>query len=145
MPTEIVDGDLDRVYVRAEKGALFECDLSRLGSDNGCWEEVDQPRERAPGVENRNTYQGEIPPPPGPVKDAYDVSWMFAERASHLRYAMLEDGSLWLWTYHVDANTNLFVLLMAGPFCGLVLAIAIILVIWLTAGVRALLGGRDRA
>jgi hypothetical protein len=65
---------------------------------------------------------------------------MSAERASHLRYALLEDGSVWLWSYHADANTNLLVLLMVGPFCGLVLAIFIVLTIWLVAGVRALLG-----
>lgn len=136
----IVDADLDTVCVRGQDGSLFECDHTGPTRDNTCWKEVDQPREKDPYVEHRNTYQGDIPSPPGPVKDALDVSRQFAERASHARYALLEDGSVWLWDYHADANTSL--LLLAGPpIIGLALAIGIVLVIWLVAGLRALMRG----
>ena len=142
MPTAIVDADIDAVYVRGQGGSLFECDRTGPTRENACWKEIDQPPERDSFVEHRNTYRGEIPPPPGQVKESLDVSWQSAERSRHARYALLEDGSIWHWDYHGDANFSL-VLLAAGPICGLALAIVIVLVMWLGAGLRALLRRRE--
>ena len=55
----------------------------------------------------------------------------------------LEDGSVWIWDYNADANTNL-VLLLCGPVIGLMLAIGLVLVLWLVAGLRALGRRRER-
>jgi hypothetical protein len=140
-PMEIVDADLDRVYVRGQDGALFECDRTGPTRDDACWKEVEQPRERESWVEHGDAYQGKRPAPPGPVKEALDVSWQFAERASYARYVLLEDASVWVWVYHADANASLL-LLFGGPVCGLALALAIVLAIWLVVGVRALLRRR---
>jgi hypothetical protein len=141
MPLAIVDGSLDVVYLRGQDGSLFECDHTGPTRDNACWKEVDQPRDRGGGVNLGDRYRGEIPPPPGPVKEVLDVSWMFAERASYVRYALLQDGSVWLWEYQADANWNLM-LIMCGPIGGLAVAIIIVLVMWLGAGLRALLRRR---
>jgi hypothetical protein len=139
MPLAIVGGDPGAVYVRGQDGSLFECDHTGPTRDNACWKEVDQQRERGGGVNLGDRYRGEIPPPPGPVKEVLDVSlMMFVERASYLRYALLEDGSVWLWDYHADANWSL-ALLMLGPICGLAVAIVIVLVSWVAVGLRALL------
>ena len=142
MPLRIVAGNLYVVYLRAQDGSLFECDHTGPTRDNACWKQVNElPEGVGSGVEYGNAYRGEIPPPPGPVKEVLDVSWMFAERATYLRYALLEDGSVWVWDYQADANWNLM-LIMCGPIGGLALAIVIVLVMWLGAGLRALLRRR---
>ena len=137
-PVEIVDAGLSKVYVRVDGGSLFECDHIRAPYDDRCWNEVIEVGALDPGLEYRNTFAGEIPAPPGPVVQSLDLSWHRAERAKHRRYALLEDGSVWLWDYNADANTGLLTL-MGGPVCGLGLAIVVVILIWLAAGVRALL------
>ena len=137
MPTAIVDANLDVVYVRGQDGSLFVCDHSGPTRDSACWQEVEQVGESDYGVEHANTYRGEIPAPPGTVQETLDVSWQAAERASHARYALLEDGSVWLWDVHADANWSL-VLLACGPILGLVLAVVIVVLWWGAAGLRAL-------
>ncbi len=137
MPTAIVDANMDVVYVRGRDGSLFVCDHTGPTRDNACWQEVEEVGERGYGVEHANTYRGEIPAPPGTVKETLDVSQHFAERASHARYALLEDGSVWLWDVHADANWSL-VLLACGPILGLVLAVVIVVLWWGAAGLRAL-------
>lgn len=141
MPLAIVGGDLDVVYLRGQDGSLFECDRTGPTRDNACWKQVDQQRKRGGGENLGDRFGGEIPPPPGPVKEVLDVSWMFAERATYLRYALLQDGSVWVWEYQADANWNLM-LIVCGPVGGLALAIVIVLAIWLTLGLRALLRRR---
>ncbi len=142
LPTAIVDADLDVVYVRGQSGALFVCDHTGPTRENACWQEVKHVGERSEGVEHTNTYRGEIPAPPGTVRESLDVSWQFAERATHVRYALLEDGSVWLWDVHADANWSL-VLLACGPILGLVLAALIVALWWGAAGLRALLRPRQ--
>ena len=138
MPTEIVDAGLDIVYVRGRGGSLFACDHTGATRENACWSEVEEPSTKDLDVEYGKTYSGDIPPSPGPVVQSLDVSRHHAERAWYRRYVLLEDGSVWLWDYNADANWNLM-LLMGGPTCGLALAIVIILLVWLAAGLRALL------
>ena len=141
VPVEIVDAGLSKVYVRARDGSLFECNHSQAPHDDRCWTEVNVVGKLDPGLDQRNTYAGEIPPAPGRVVQSIDLSWHRGERSRHRRYALLEDGSVWLWDYNADANTGLLTL-MAGPVCGLGLAVVIVLLIWLVAGARALLRRR---
>ena len=139
----MVDASLDAVYARAVDGSLFACDRTGPTRDNACWQEIAELPEREAGVDHRDTYGKEIPAPPGRVVESIDVSRMFAERSSHARYALLEDGSIWHWDYNGDANWSLL-LLASGPVCGLALAIVIVLVMWLGAGLRALLAAAKR-
>ncbi len=142
MPTAIVDATMYVVYVRGQDGSLFVCDHRGQTRDNACWQEVEQVGERDYDVEHANTYRGEIPAPPGTVVETLDLSRHFAERASHARYALLEDGSVWLWDYHADANWSL-VLLACGPVLGLGLGVVIVALWWGAAGLRALLRRRQ--
>jgi len=137
VPTAIVDADLDEVYVRAQDGSLYVCDHTGPTRNNACWVEVDQVGERDDGVRPNSTYREEVPSPPGTIREFRHVSWYHAERARHSRYALLEDGSIWLWDRSADANWSL-VLLACGPISGLALAIVIVLVWWGVAGLRAL-------
>jgi hypothetical protein len=138
MPAEIVDADLSQVLVRGQDGSLYVCDQNGPTRDNACWEQVDQIAEGYGGV-SHDTYRGsvEIPPAPGAVMQTLDVSWHAAERASYARYILLEDGSLWVWDHHADANWSL-VLLAVGPICGQALAVVIVVLWWGVAGLRAL-------
>jgi hypothetical protein len=138
VPVAIMDADLEVVYVRGEKGALYACNHTEPTRDNACWEQIGQLPQTDSGVDHRNTYRDEIPPPPGEVQDVLDVSWDYAERHTQLRYVLLADGTVWLWDYHADANWSI-ALLMLGPVCGLALAIVIVVVMWLGAGLRALI------
>jgi hypothetical protein len=138
MPAEIVDADLSEVLVRGQDESLYVCDHTGRTRDKACWEPLDHTGEGYGDV-SHDTYRGsvEIPPPPGVVKQTLDVSWHRAERASYARYVLLEDGSLWVWDHHADANWSL-VLLAVGPICGLALAVVIVAMWWGAAGLRAL-------
>jgi hypothetical protein len=136
-PTSIVNADLDEVYVRAQDGSLWVCDHTGPTRDNACWRETEEVGKLASGEEHNQYYRQEIPPPPGTAKQVLHISWYHAERARHSRYALLEDGSVWLWDCFPDANWSL-VLLACGPISGLALAVIIVSLWWGVAGLRAL-------
>lgn len=141
-PAGIVDASPGRIHVRGEDGSLLECDHTGPTRDNACWKKAEQPVQKDGRVELGVTYRGEIPPLPGPMVEALDlVFYQYAESATYMRYALLEDGSVWVWEHHADANTSLLVL-FAGPVCGLALAIVIVVVMWLVIGGRAALKKR---
>jgi hypothetical protein len=141
-PTVFVVADHLYVYVRGQDGSLLECDRTGPTADNACWRKVEQPRESGAYVEHGIAYEGKRPPPPGPVKQALDLEIRrYAEQVTYARYVLLEDGSVWVWQYTADANTSLL-LLFSAPICGLALAVALVLGLWLVVGVAALVRGR---
>jgi len=137
VPIAIEDADLDEVWVRAEDESLYVCNRTGPTRDNACWREADQVGEVDPGAHHNESYGREVPPPPGTVVEFVHVSWYHAEREEHVRYALLEDGSVWLWDYYPDANWSL-VLLACGPILGLALALVIVSLWWGMAGLRGL-------
>jgi hypothetical protein len=141
-PTEFVVADHEYAYVRGQDGSLLECDLTGPTADNACWRKVQQPQESGAYVQHGVAYEGKRPPPPGPVKQALDVEIrQYAESVTYARFVLLEDGSVWVWKYSVDANTNLL-LLFSAPICGLALAVVLVLGLWLVVGLGALLRAR---
>jgi hypothetical protein len=141
-PTEFLVADHLYVYMRGQDGSLLECDLTGPTADNACWRRAEQPRESDVYVQHGAAYEGKRPPPPGPVTQALDVEIRrYAESVTYARFVLLEDGSVWVWNYSADANTNLL-LLFSAPICGLALAVVLVLGLWLVVGLGALLKAR---
>src|SRR5690606_15450279 len=109
--------------------------LGRAASD-ACWEPVTEPIEISNDFERDGepVFRGEVPPPPGRVAEELTVTLLLAELATETRYALLDDGTVWMWEYGVSGYDNLFVL-MAGPVVCLVGAAVVL-------GAAAVMAGR---
>jgi hypothetical protein len=139
--TSIAYVDLDVVCVRGADGSLAACEPVVSTRKEGCWRPIDALPDRDERIDHRDTFRGQIPPAPGTVVDSLDLSFDWAERATHARYVLLDDGTVWQWRHNADANTALGIVAL-GTVCGLALAIAILAVLWLVVGLRALLERR---
>jgi hypothetical protein len=90
------------------------------------------------GVSLGLSYDGTKPDPPGPVLESLDlVGHRFTESSTYVSFVRLEDSSVWKWVHYANPVNNLFPIL-AGPVCGLALALALLALIWIVVGGRAL-------
>jgi hypothetical protein len=143
-PTTLVDANDRYVYLRGEDGSLLECDHRGATADNACWKRVDEMQGDGAHVDRDDAYRDKRAPPPGPVVESLDLAVRpYAEQVVYMQFALLEDGSVWVWRYTGDANTSLGIL-FGAPLCGLALAVVLVVVIWLVVGVRALVRRRKR-
>jgi hypothetical protein len=140
---EFVDADLGFVSVRGQDGSTFECvHWTGETGDNACWKNVEQSRKSIGGTEHGVSYGGKMPSPPGPVVESLDlIGHEHRESTTYVRYVLLEDGTVWFWTYYTGSG-KVMATLLGGPIFGLALAVVLIVGIWLVVGVRALVKRR---
>jgi len=72
--------------------------------------------------------------PPGKPVDYLQAQWCFFEAGEETDYALLADGSVWLWL-HSDANflnlARVFGTMGGGACLGLVIAIVVPILVWI--------------
>jgi hypothetical protein len=144
MPVAFEDAGLDLVYVRGQDGSLFECDHTVDLEAGTCWRKVKQAREIEHAVSLGMTYHGTKPAPPGPVVESLDlVGHRYRESSTYVSFALLEDGTIWVWKHYANPVSSFLFPLLSGPVCGLALALVLLAVIWIVVGVRALVRRRQ--
>jgi hypothetical protein len=129
----LITADPNLVYVETASGGFFACAHNGRAAGAGCWAPAEPPFAIAPEADfERAVFSGDVPPPPGNLVDQLPVSLIFADTASEARYAVLDDGSVWVWEYSAGGYDSLIALLL-GPVVGLGAGLLII-------GVLVLLG-----
>jgi hypothetical protein len=137
--TEIVDADIDNVYVRTEAGKILHCATS---VQEKCWQEMS-----APVTIMEKTRRIPLPSrldPPGNAVSTLGVSYAAtAETGIEAYYALLADGSI-MWWRHESAHpyTILF-----GWIIPLLIALGFLVLfapIYLGAAIIALRRPRER-
>ncbi len=142
--TEIVTGDTDVVYVATAAGRVYACDRSKAEPTEDCWKETSQPLRIDPETEfDHPLFQKDVAPPSGTVMDVLNVTLWYVEGAYETRYVLLQDGSVWMWRYDVNAYVSMFIWVF-GALAGLALGILGMAVLWVRAGVTAMLLRRSR-
>lgn len=132
----LVTADPNIVYVETGSGAIFVCEHSGDPAGADCWQAAEPPFEIASEANfERAVYSGAVPPPPGEAVDQLYVSIIFAEAAFEARYAVLADGTVWVWEYDANSYASLVVLLL-GPVVGLVLGLVVIGLLIITGAGR---------
>jgi hypothetical protein len=116
-----VTADPNRVYVTTVSDQVYVCEHNGAAADRDCWLLAEEPYT----IDNETDFEhsvfsGQVPPPPGETTDVVYVSIFFADAAFEARYALLADGTVWVWEYGASSNQSLLVLL-AGPVVGLAL------------------------
>jgi len=128
---DILTGDLQDVYVRSASGAIYGCAYGKKPVAADCWEPATEPLpvdERADFVQR--LFNREVRPPAGTVQDTLAVTVWYAEAAFESRFALLANGTVWVWEYGVNSYLSLFVLvvgLVAGAALGLVAVVVLLL------------------
>lgn len=122
---EIAAGDTERLYVRTDSGSLYRCENFSWQRSGACWVPSQAPFDLDPNADfAKGLFGGQVPPPPGEVRDELKVMAWFAEDAFETRYAVLADGSVWVWQYDVGSYRNLAVLAV-GPLAGFGLGLVV--------------------
>jgi len=139
---DIVTGDTAVVYVLGADGAYYGCQHGGTRADRDCWFEAAEPY----AIDHRTIldqrfYDEDVQPPSGIVMDTLEVTVRYAEDIFESRYALLSDGTIWLWEYDVGAYHTITVLVL-GLVGGTALGILIAIVLWGRAGLRRKRGRR---
>lgn len=130
-----VTADPNRVYVSTVSGQVYVC-RHNAPTDGQCWLLAEEPYTIASESDfEHSVFTGQVPPPPGDLIDTVYVSIFYGDAAFEARYALLADGSVWVWEYSASSNMALLVLL-AGPVIGLVLGVLVALALLVIAAVR---------
>ena len=122
-----VTADPTRVYLTTVSDQVYVCEISQASPGQACW----QPAEAPYAIDNETDFEhsvfsGDVPPPPGETTDQVYVSIFYGDAAFEARYALLTDGTVWVWEYGANSNQALLVLL-AGPVVGLALGLVLVL------------------
>jgi len=102
MPVQIVGGSTTAIFIATADGQVFYC--SPMDGDE-CWVKYDEPVF----TDASNEYCEQWPlyysvrAAPGEVIDYLQTQWCHFEAGEETDYALLEDGSVWVW-HHFDAN-----------------------------------------
>ena len=125
-PVQIVGGSLSTVFVETPDGQVYMCDVS----EDQCWVAYAEPVEVAPRNEACESWpiHYAVSAPPGEVVDYFQAQWCHFEAGEESDYALLEDGSAWMWN-HFDANllnpTRVLTAMAGGCCAGLLGSIAV--------------------
>jgi hypothetical protein len=115
----LVTADPNRVYVETGSGAIFGCAHNGRAAGLGCWTAAEPPFAIDSQADfERAVFSGDVPPPPGDPVDQLPVSLIYADAAWEARYAVLADGTVWVWEYSAGGYDSLVALLL-GPVVGL--------------------------
>jgi hypothetical protein len=134
---ELVTGDRDVVYVRADAGNLYGCWHQRAVTIDRCWVEVQEPLDIDPdAVFDTPLYKDDIQLPPGTVVDTLGVTVWRRDSAYETRYVLLQDGAVWRWQYSQVGYFDLIIVALA-LIAGSALAVALVVILWLSVGLRS--------
>lgn len=132
-PVQIVDGSSTVVYIEASDGQVYSCSWP----DNQCWVEDEKPVTTTQQQDNCDygPLQYSVSAPPGKVTSYLKTQCSFFELGEESDYAILEDGSAWVWNHRDATGLNLTRLLAAaggGGGLGLLasLAIPVLIRLW---------------
>ena len=122
-----VAADPFQVYVNTTSGQVYRCAHGQQPAGRQCWLLADEPYAITAETDfEHSVFGGAVPPPPGDTTDTVYVSLFQEDAAYEARYALLTDGTIWVWEYATDSNQSLIVLL-AGPVLGLALGGVVVL------------------
>lgn len=122
----LVTADPNVVYAEAADGGVYVCSHNGRAAGAGCWAAAEPPYEVSSDADfERSFFTGTVPPPPGETVDQLYVSLDFVELGLEARYAVLADGTVWVWEYSASSYDSLIVLL-AGPVVGLALGLIVV-------------------
>jgi len=125
---EIITGDLEVVYVRAHNGAAYSCAYGEKPAPADCWRPAVEPFRVDPEATfGERVLEKDVPPPAGTVSDTLEVTAWYAEDAFEARFALLDDGTLWVWRYDVGSYLYLFILVVGLVVGGLVGVVGVVL------------------
>ncbi len=136
-PVQIVGGSTTTVFIATTDGQGYYCSLS----DGKCWVKYDEPVSTSPNNEDCERYpvHYSVSAPPGKVIDSLQTQWCHFEAGAEVDYAILEDGSIWMWN-HFDANflnlARAFGSAGVGCSLGLLAGIAVSIFYWRKGRVR---------
>jgi len=131
-----VTADPNQVYVSTVSGQVYRCRHNSDPVDRQCWLLAEEPYTIASESDfEHSVFTGQVPPPPGDLTDVVYVSIFYADAAFEARYALLADGTVWVWEYAASSNMSLLVLL-AGPVVGLVLGVIVVLALLVFAATQ---------
>ncbi len=128
-------GDTTVIYAAAADGNVYSCPPTSQARE-ACWTPAAPPYT----VDSRADYEhsvisGDPPPPPETPVDVLYVSRFYAELAVEARYALLPDGTVWVW-YHESAGYLSLLVLLGSPVLGFGLGFVLAVILLLAQGVR---------
>jgi len=106
------------VYAETEAGNVYRCCPRSVGQ----WERAEPPKY----VSDQPCWRlpRRASPPPRPVRDCVEIA-MYEWATDRTQFALLDDGTVWMWHHHVGLETLLRIVcgssLLGGVF-GLLLA-----------------------
>ena len=136
-PVRIVGGSTEVVDIEMAGGQVYYCNQS----NNRCWVQSEEPVSVASSNEWCDQYplHYSVSAPPGKVIDYLQTQWCHFEAGEEADYALLENGSVWMWN-HWDANflnlARAFAAMGGGCSVGLLISIAVPVFIWLRKRTR---------
>jgi len=133
--TALYAGDTAVIYAAAADGNVYTCPPTSQARD-ACWTLAAPPYT----VDTRADYEhsvisGDPPPPPEAPVDVLYVSRFYAEMAVEARYALLPDGTVWVWYFESAGYLSLLVLL-GSPVLGFGLGFVLAVILLLAQGAR---------
>ena len=133
--TALYAGDTTVIYAAAADGNVYSCPPTSQARD-ACWTLAAGPYAVDPRADyEHSVIPGDPPPPPQTPVDVLYVSRFYAEMAVEARYALLPDGTVWVW-FHESAGYLSLLVLLGAPVLGLLLGLALALILLLAQGVR---------
>lgn len=137
---EIVDADINNVYVRTDAGKILHC---ATAAQEECWQEV-----RVPVTIMERTRRIPLSPrvdPPGNAVSTLGVAYdATAETGVEAYYALLMDGSV-LWWRHESAHPYMILFGWLMPLLIALGVLALFVPIYLGAAIIGLNRSRERA
>ena len=130
-PVQIVGGSTTTVFIETTDGQVYYCNHE----DDKCWVKYNDPV--SPSTKNdyceQHPFRYVVSAAPGKVIDYLQTQWCHFEAGSEADYAILEDGSVWMWN-HFDANflnlARAFGAAGGGCSVGLLAGIAVSIYSW---------------
>lgn len=139
---EIVTGDINTVYVRADSGSIYGCKHEEKDVSQSCWFKTSPPLDIDPEtVFDKPLYDGSPEPPNSSIIDDLDATIWYADAAFETRYALDADGIVWKWEH--DRGWLDIMVWFLGPLAGAAVGLLLLIVIWAYYGSRRLARSRE--
>lgn len=135
-PVQIAGGATSQVFIKAADGQVYAC--TPVGGE--CWVQANEPVDLAPIDAACAEYpiHYAMSASPGNAIDTLETQWCHFEAGEQTGYAILDDGSVWMWQ-HRDANflnlARTAVAAAGGCLAGLIISALILFSAWLISRV----------